>query len=151
MLILISILVVIFFTATVFLSKEFLKKFGFMRNFIKNSNHIVVWRYTGNKKPGMHNIVLRGKTPFCALIGFELGIPMLKYSGFDYFGFVKSDKNNVAVISTYLGKNACEFQFFVNTNIGNNPIAITSDEKDQLLQPNSISKPHWYQRIGFYG
>lgn len=151
MLILISILAVIFFIIAIFLGKEFLKKFGFMQNFIKNSDQMVVWKYIGDKKPGMCNIVLRGKMPFCALIGFELGIPMLKYSGFDYYGFVKSDKNSVAVISTYLGKNACEFQFFLNTNITNNPITITSDEKDQLLQPNSKSKPHYYQRIGFYG
>ena len=151
MLILISILTVIFFITTIFLGKEFLKKFSFMKNFVQSSNQMVVWKYSGDKKPGMHNIVLRGKTPFCALIGFELGIPMLKYSGFDYFGFVKSGKNNIAVLSTYLGKNHCEFQFFLNTDITNNPIKITSNEEDQLLHPNSKSKPHWYQRIGFYG
>lgn len=149
--ILISVSAIIFFVIALFLGSEFLRKFGFMRNFVQCSNQMVEWKYSGNRKPGMYNIVLRGKSPFCALIGFKLNIPILKYSGFDYYGFVKSGEDNVAVISTYLGKGVCEFQFFVNTDISVNQITATSSEEDQLLQPHSKSTPHWYQRLGFYG
>ena len=150
-LIFISISAIIFFAIALFLGSEFLRKFGFMRSFIACSNQVVKWKYSGDRKPGMYNIVLHGKLPFCALIGFKLSIPILKYSGFDYYGFVKSGDDNVAVISTYLGKGACEFQFFANSDVSINQITVTSSEEDQLLEPHSKSTPHWYQRFGFYG
>ena len=150
-LILVSVSAIIFFAIALFLGSEFLKKFGFMRSFIECSNQLVEWEYSGDRKPGMYNIVMRGNAPFCALIGFRLNIPILKYSGFDYYGFVKSGENNVAVISTYLGKGACKFQFFANSDVTINQITATSSEEDQLLQPHSKNTPHWYQRFGFYG
>lgn len=150
-LILISISALNFLAIALFLGSELLKKFGFMQSFVQCSNQTVEWKYIGDRKPGMYNIVLRGKTPFCALVGFKLHIPVLNYSGFDHYGFVKSDENNVAVISAYLGKGACEFQFFVNSDIKINQITITSSEEDQLLKPHSKFSPHWYQRFGFYG
>ncbi len=144
---------VIFATAAIILGSELLKKFAFMRDFIGNSNQMVVWRYEGleGREPGMHNVVLRGQTPFCALVGFKLDIPILGHTGFDYYGFVQSDEHGVAVISTYLGKGRCEFRFFVNTDLAQNPVTATSNESDQQLQPYSSYPPHWYQRLGFYG
>lgn len=153
MLVLFIVLTVVFASVAGFLGSEFLKKFGFMRDFIKNSNQMVVWHYPGLKgnKPGMRNIVLRGSKPFCALVGFRFNIPVLGYSGFDYYGFVSSDGRGVAVISTYLGKGGCDFQFFVNTDLAHNPVTATSSEDDQQLQPQSVYPPHWYQRLSFYG
>ncbi len=86
-----------------FLGSEFLKKFGFMRDFIGDSNQMVVWHYRGLEGPksGMRNIVLHGEKPFCALVGFKLDIPVLGYSYFDYYGLVRSDDHGIAVISTY--------------------------------------------------
>jgi len=147
------ILFVMFFTVSLFLGKEMLKKFRFMWNFVKNSSQMVIWHHLGGKnfKPGMFNIVLRGEKPFAVLVGFHLTIPLLKYKGFDYYGFVQSDENGVAVISTYLGKGACEFQFFVNTDLTSNLVVVTSNDEDQRLSPNVFYPPHWYQRLGFYG
>ncbi|MFA6525175.1 MAG: hypothetical protein WCT33_02775 [Patescibacteria group bacterium] len=145
----ISILAVILLIIAVFLGKEMLKKFGFMKNFVQNSNQIVVWKYTGDRKPGMYNIVLHGKTSFCALVGIDFNIPLIKYSGFDHYAFLRSGENHTAVISTYLGKGAREFQFLVNTDTTVNPVTVTSSEEDQSLRPDSESKPHWYQRMGF--
>lgn len=80
-----------------------------------------------------------------------LGIPLLNYSGFDYYGFVKSNDNNVVIFSTYLGKNPSKFQFFISTNLEDNPIKVSSDEEDQNLKPQVSFSPHWFQRLGFYG
>lgn len=150
LLVLILILAVIFISISFFLGREFLRKFSHMQDFIQHSNQIVAWKYEGDRKPGMYNIVLRGEKQFCALVGFELNIPVLKYSGFDYYGFAQSDENNVAVISTYLGKATREFQFFINMDINTNLIIATSSEDDQLLQPHLKFTPHWYQRFGFF-
>lgn len=79
-----------FFATSLFFGNELLKKFGFMQRFIQCSNQMIPWRYSGDRKPGMYNIVLRGKTPFCVLVGFQLRIPLLEYSGFDYYGFAQS-------------------------------------------------------------
>lgn len=153
MLALFIVLTVVFAQIAIFLGFEFLKKFGFMRDFIKHSNQMVVWHYygLGGRKPGMRNIVLRAQKPFCALVGFKLDIPALGYTGFDYYGFVRSDANGVAVISTYMGGGACEFQFFVNMDLDVNPVTVTSDEDDQQFKAHSTYPPHWYQRFGFYG
>jgi hypothetical protein len=147
---LISILALIFFAISSFLGREFLNKLGHLRDFTHHSNQMVVWRYEGDRRPGMYNIVLRGEKQFCTLIGFKLNIPIFKYSGFDYYGFAKSNENNVAVISTYLGRASREFQFFINMDIDNNFITATSSEEDQLLQPHLKFSPHWYQRFGFF-
>ena len=153
MLALFIVLTVVFASVAIFLGSEFLKKFGFMRDFISNSNQMVVWHYRGaeDRKSDIRNIVLRGSKPFCVLVGFKLDIPILGYSGFDYYGFVRSDDQGVAVISTYLGKGECEFQFFVNTDVNHHPVTASSGEDDQQLQPHSVYPPHWYQRFGFYG
>lgn len=145
-----SVLVIALFLATVFLGKELLKKFVFTRDFARSSNQLVMWKYLADRKPGMYNIVLRGKTPFCVLVGFHLHIRIFGYSGFDHYGFVRSNEKGIAIISTYLGKSSCEFQFLVNTDIETNPIVATSDEKDQKFEPDFKSAPHWYQRLGIF-
>lgn len=142
----------IFLLLSIFLGKELLKKFKFMQKFVHNSNQLIEWKYPGNEigKTGMRNIVLSGNKPFSVLVGFKLGIPLLKYSGFDYYGFVKSD-NNIAVFSTYLGQNPSVFQLLISTNLNENPITVSSTDDDQKLTPQATYKPHWFQRIGFYG
>jgi len=142
---------IVFALIAIFLGKELLKKFGFMRDFVNNSNQEVTWNYGGDDKPGMYNIVLRGEKPFCALVGFTLKIPFLGYEGFDYYGFVQSDQNGVAVISTYLGKGECEFRFFLNTDLEVDPVAVSSSDDDQELNPDSTYPPHWWQQLSFYG
>lgn len=139
-----------------FFAREYLKKFGYMRDFIKYSNQKVVWVYSGLKgkggKRGMRNIVLRGSKPFCVLVGFKLDIKAIRFSGFDYYGFVRSNEEGVAVISTFMGKGEVEFQFFVNTDLGVNPVQATSTDEDQLLKPDATYPPHFYQKwFGFYG
>lgn len=154
--IVLGVLVAFFAPVAIFLGTEFLKKFRFMEGFVANSQQMTFLLYKGtkaeqNKKPGMRNIVLRGSKPFCALVGFQLEIPLLKYSGFDYYGFVQSDEHGVAVISTYMGKGPCLFLFLVNMDLSYNTIEATSHDLDQNLKPNVTYPPHWYQRIGFYG
>jgi len=145
MLVLFIILTILFGALAFFLGREFIKKFRFMQSFALRSNQMVIWHYQGvtsGHKPGMRNIVLRGSKPFSALVGFTLHIPILKYSGFDYYGSVHSDEHGIAVISTYLGDSEREFLFFVNTDLGQNPIKATSNEDDQLLTPDSTYPPH---------
>lgn len=151
MLALFIILTIAFASTSLFLGYELLKKFTFMRDFVEGSNQMVIWDYSGNRNPGMHNIVLRGSKPFCALVGFKLQIPLFKWSGYDYYGFVRSNEDGVAVIATYLGKGTCTFQFFANTNLQYNQITATSTEAEQQYQPDVRYPPHWYQRLGFYG
>ncbi|MBP6859150.1 MAG: hypothetical protein KBC69_00800 [Candidatus Magasanikbacteria bacterium] len=146
-------LVLVFVPLAIFLGREHLKKFGFMQDFVKRSDHLIVWRYEGSKEKGrMANIVLRSSKPFCALVGFKLSIPLVGYSGFDYYGRVWSDDRGVAVISTYLGKGACDFQFLVNMDVRTNPVEVSSSEDDQVLRADEVYPPHWYQKwLGFYG
>jgi hypothetical protein len=70
-----------------------------MKDFIGYSNNMVAWKSEGDRKNGMYNIVLRGEKPFCALIGFKMVFPIVGYIGYDYYGFVKADSNNIAVVS----------------------------------------------------
>lgn len=134
-----------------FLVREFLSKFSFMCKFVQSSNQTVSWKYERkSRNPGMYNIVLRGKRPFCALVGFRLDIPLLRYSGYDYYGFVRSNKNDVAVISTFMGRGERTFQFLVNADLNDSPITATSTEEDQSLVPTFVRTPHIHQRLGLY-
>ena len=146
-------LTIVLFLLALFFGLELLKKFAFMRDFIKSTNQVVSWHCLGSqgKKSQMCNIVLRGEKPFCALVGFKLDIPIIKYSGFDHFSCVTSDENGTAVISGWIGKSAFELQLFVNIDVAMNPITVTSNDEDQDLHPHVVCSPHWWQRIGFYG
>ena len=134
-----------------FLGKEHLKKFHYNNLFYKNSNLLLTWKHESGKdfKPGMYNIVLRGQKPFKALIGFQLRFRWFKYEGYDHYGSVQSNESGVAVISTYLGKNACDFNFVINSDLTLNQVVATSTEEDQKLSPHVTHPPHWFQRLGF--
>lgn len=81
----ISVFAVLSFSIACFLGKEFLRKFRFMQEFVAASKQTVTFQHDGKRTPGMHNIVLRGKAPFSVLVGFQLEIPIIGYSGYDYF------------------------------------------------------------------
>lgn len=129
--------------AALFLYKELKKKFRFHNAFC-NQNHkqVVTYLYPGSEQaPEMRNIVLRASGPFSALIGFQWN------DGVDFYGFCKSDKNGVLIISTYLGKGACAFVFLcdVDTHIYN--MRTSSTEEDQKLAAQATFPPHWWQRF----
>ncbi|MFH1947500.1 MAG: hypothetical protein ABIJ23_05100 [Candidatus Magasanikbacteria bacterium] len=146
------VVVVITSSIAIFLGREMLKKFGYMHSFVQSSNQLITWSYSGGRKSGMYNIVLRGPKNFSALVGFNLKIPVLGYSGYDYYGQVDSNQNGVAVISTYLGKGATEFQFLVSRDLEHCSIEVASGLFiDQELTPDVVYPPHWYQKLGFYG
>lgn len=143
-----TILFIIFFLITLFLGKELLKKFRFLQYFGHDSHSLIIWNFAGDRKPGMYNIVLHGQAPFCALVGFQLTIPLLRYSGFDPFGFVRSDDTHRAVIVVYLGKAPRKFYFLINRDITTSPIEVTSSDEDQQLRVDARYSPHWWQRLG---
>lgn len=59
-----------------FFMSEFLKKFRYLELFSRNNDRVLEWTHVGNHEhSGMRNIVIRGKSPFRVLIGFDLLIP----------------------------------------------------------------------------
>lgn len=146
------VLAIIFCAISIFLGKEMLKKFGFMRSFIKNSSLLINYRYPGSKaaghKPGMRKIAFLAKNEkrFSLLIGFELSL--LGSQGFDYYGFVSSNDKGILVIETYLGKSPVNFQFLKNKNI---EVLIIADESVQQMEPSTSYPPHFWQRLGLWG
>lgn len=146
------VLAIIFCAISIFLGKEMLKKFGFMRSFIKNSSLLINYRYPGSKaaghKPGMRKIAFLAKDnqQFSLLIGFELSL--LGSKGFDYYGFVSSNDKGILVIETYLGKSPVNFQFLKNEDI---EILIIADESVQQMAPNASYPPHFWQKLGLWG
>ncbi len=147
-----AIMATIFCLISVFLGKEMLKKFGFMRSFIKNSSLLINYRYPGSKaaghKPGMRKIAFLAKDnqQFSLLIGFELSL--LKSTGFDYYGSLTSNNKGILVIETYLGKSPVNFQFLKNEDI---EILIIADESVQNMAPSASYPPHFWQRLGLWG
>ena len=122
-----------------------------MKSFVEQSNQLVELKYKGRLSPGMRNIVLSGNAPFRVLIGFKLRIPIIGYTGFDYYGEAESDENGAVVISTFIGKGPCVFQFFVNTDLSQNPIKAEAGCAEQSMTPDVVYPPHWYQKyLGFY-
>ena len=96
----------------------------------------------------MYNIVFTSDKPFSLLVGFEIKIPVINYSGYDPYGFVSSWDKHQIVISTYLDKKSLDFQFF--TSIDPKDITISSQKKDQELSPDIIYPPHRRQRLWFF-
>ena len=145
------VLVAILTSIILFLGNEMVKKFEYFNSFAKSSNQLLDYTHGGLETPRMRNIVLRSKDgqPFTALVGFYLEVPGIG-AGFDYYGYVESNSKGVAVISTFIGKNLVAFQFFVDCDLRQNPITITSKEVDQILKPDVTYPPHWWQRLGFY-
>lgn len=148
---------IIIVSFAVFLAKELLQKFWLADQFLSRSSQVAIYEYPGAKKnghaPGMRNILLQGSRPFCALVGFEIRIPLLKYIGYDHYGFACSDENGVMVIRTYLGNKPVKFKFLADTDAKEHPLAIFSTDKEQGLDvlKSNVFKPHWWQRIGIYG
>ena len=148
--------IAILLSLSYFLASELLKKFGFMKKFIEHSGELVEWNYYGEKEPDMYNIVLKSKNEFCALIAFDLGISIINYKGVDYYGYLESKKSETSemyevVFATYLGKGHANFKFLINNNTKENPVIISFETEEKKLKPSAVFKPHWYQKLGFYG
>jgi hypothetical protein len=139
---------------TLFLGREIMMKFRFMRNFLAMSHrNTVELYYSGDiEKPGMHKIRLMGRQGFSVLIGFELTVPLFG-TGFDYFGFANSvpthlaEKGQELVIELYLGRGPVHFKFFTNREAPD----ITAEIIHEDVEANVVYQPHWYQTLGFYG
>lgn len=136
---------------SIFLATELLKKFKFLQSFTKNSERLIAWNYQPEPgaKPGMYNVVLQGSAPFRVLVGFELQIPLIRYSGLDVYGYLASDSEHRIVFSTFLGKKPVEFQFLANVDAST--VSVSSSASDQALVPFETYPPHWFQKIGFFG
>jgi hypothetical protein len=119
------IIAIISFVTATFLGTEMLKKFNFMRHFMHcpyERVSIVEWKYSGDRKPGMYNIVIHTGSPLGVLLGFDL--KFLKYVGFDYYGFVESKHTGRVVISTYLGTGETTFRFLVKHRDGEATVSV---------------------------
>lgn len=145
------ILLALLILLSVFLATELLKKFKFLQSFIRNSERLLTWNSAPkpDAKPGMYNIVLQGTEPFRVLIGFDLQIPLIRYTGFDVYGYLESDSEHRIVFSTFLGRKPVEFQFLADVRA--NGITVSSTESDQALIPSETYPPHWFQKIGIFG
>ncbi|MDD5569199.1 MAG: hypothetical protein PHG23_02185 [Candidatus Pacebacteria bacterium] len=141
------------FIATIFLSKELLKKFQFHDRFTLSSAGDFIeetsWYYEGTGKRGMVTIVFRSKKPFAALIGFDLAIFPIKFRAVDYFGFVESrfdEKNGgyYAVASTYIGRKPVNFIFLIRRKDPQTGVSICFYCK---RHPHEIYPPHFWQRL----
>ncbi|PIR74345.1 MAG: hypothetical protein COU35_02750 [Candidatus Magasanikbacteria bacterium CG10_big_fil_rev_8_21_14_0_10_47_10] len=139
--IILAVLLAVAMAFAAFLLKEMFKKFDFMAEFLRSSALMVHYRHDGEVR-GMQNIVLRGNEPFCVLVGFKMVLPVLGNVGFDYFGFVRSNDDGVAVICTYLGSGSCDFIFVADCDVDINPITASSTTEDQQLQPDVRYPPH---------
>ncbi len=141
----------------VFLIKEALKKFNFMRLLIRDGDcYSVLWHYPGAQEakhvPGMRTVVLRSTSYFSALIGFRLDIKARDYAGYNPYGFVKAEPDGDSwkvVISTYCGTDPKDFIFMFGPKRTN--VTVTSEEVDQQETPRVVYPPHWWQRWGIYG
>lgn len=156
----VSAIALVFFGIVLFLGNEMKKKFRFMRGFVMNSRSLLEFNYKGAKEHGwnrgMRNVVIRAKMPFSVLVGFELTVPVLG-SGFDYYGFVNAQRlqNSIndeyfAVIATYLGNGPCLFQFFLNCDVITADARVSSTDDNQVLIPQVVYPPHFFQKLGFY-
>lgn len=144
----------------IFLILEFKKKFAFMQNFIKSSNQLIELDYEGQpNNPGMGTIILEAEKPFSVLIGFNLTIRIFGKTlldGFDYYGqvtsvFYPNVEKHCVIISTWLGRSSCIFQFFTNCDLQSNPVEAEIHTEFQSLVPLVTYKPHWWQKLGWWG
>lgn len=151
-----SLLVCLLLAVAIFLGLQMIKKLSLMSRFAYVSGTIVAWQWQGaawlNMKPHMRNIVLRAHGRFTALVGFRLRIRGIGSGMLDYYEFVESDPDGVAVVQTYCGRNPCTFEFVVGPLTNIEPPTVSSTEEDQGLTPKVVCPPHWYQKwLGFYG
>jgi len=155
-LIVIVVLAVIFFFIALFLGKEMLRKFRRHDQFVASEGFLkkLVFYWKGNKEKGMRNICLEANSPFKVLVGFKLVIPFLNFEGTDWYeggeSIIKSGRH-YAIISTFMWKKPKEFRFLINSPDPNIKISIVlSQSATAKLEPNIVSSPHLYQKLGFY-
>lgn len=147
---LLSFLLLIFVTSTVFLVKELLKKFKFWKSFQKNHTNQLSWIYQGDKTPGMYTLVLRWDRSFRALIGFDFSIGSIGQLGYDVFGCMESDSDGYISVSLYLGHGPVEFIFLIDGVVAQG-LQITCNEAESQEIPTYTYLPHWWQRLSFFG
>lgn len=143
---------VVFLLAAIWLANEHVKKFRMMADFMAGADNLVTYRYAGPSVTGgagMRNVVLRGRKPFSALVGFRFTVPLAGDLGSDFYGIVRSNEHGVAVISTYLGHRPADFLFLLNSDLTSNPVIASSTDTDQDMKPHVVFPPHLVQRLGF--
>ncbi len=152
--IVLSLFLLVTLVTVIFLAKELVKKFRFLKGYTDNNKNCLRWHYRGSVaegyKPGMHTIVLYNTSglEFTAVAAFELLLPF-GIKGVDKFGLIKSRGAGVAAFSTYLGKGECDFIFLIN---GAKPEQIErSIDMTGEIVPTQTYPPHWWQRLGFWG
>ncbi len=147
---------IVFLSFAVFLGREMLKKFRLFDKFSDQEGYVqkTSFYWHGDKKKGMKNIVLEADSPFKVLIGFKLEIPILRFTGTDWFEVCSSRRDRGAdcvVISTFLWKKPVEFPFLINSLNPNIHVNIIPPQfATANLEPDVICPPHLYQRLGFY-
>jgi hypothetical protein len=139
--------IIIFIITSIFLAKELLKKFRFMKSFFQSCPYTTSRHYDGKRNPGMYTIVLKSNQEFSVLIGFHIHIKLLWHHGYDPFGYVASTDKK-AVISLFLGKEPLDIQFF--TSVDPKDITISSTQKDQHIPVDVTYPPHRRQRLWFF-
>lgn len=151
------IFIVIFFSLSLFLGKEIMKKFGFMYQFAADSKQLLTYNFPGAKKsgfkPGMRKITIRWDRHFSVLVGFHLSIPFFG-KGLDYYGFARSVGGGDECwldISTYLGNRPVEFLFFLNKEMTVKQPEIYIGDFDPRVPKSQTYPPHLWQRLGFFG
>lgn len=145
-----------FFLISVFLGKELLKKFTFLQRFEEGAGYTntLVYMWPGNKPGKMRNIVLRGNAAFKVLVSFRLEIPILAYTGTDWYGITEAEKDQnghyFAVISSYMARKPVEFRLIIKSKIENDVYLDDNPELWDNLTSHTVYPPHFYQKLGFY-
>lgn len=147
------IIALFFLITTIFLGKEMVKKFRFLKGYTDGNKNCIRWHYRGSGaegyRPGMYTIVFRSTSggEFTVVAAFELLLPF-GIKGVDQFALIQSKAGRVA-FSTYLGKGECEFIFLIN---GAKPEEIVHVvDMTGEITPTQTYPPHWWQRLGFWG
>ena len=133
-----------------FITKELVKKFGFMKGLVEGTSHEYMyrWKYSGNLKPGMYTLRLSTRDVPAPVMwnvtGFvDLDLPG-GMPGMDPFFSVS--KRGPIYVRTWLGSGEVRFVFVANRT----PVrVVVIDDVD--TKPDFEASPHWWQRLGFYG
>ncbi|MCX6780323.1 MAG: hypothetical protein NT034_04075 [Candidatus Magasanikbacteria bacterium] len=136
----------------IFLGREMVKKFGYMRQFVAHSlfKHECLLEVDAR---GMYNVVIHNRQlrPFSVLIGFELKLPGCS-PGFDYYGCMDSNQEGELVFRIWMkGGQPLKTVFLFNHEVlmahrGKLEPAFTVYVGSDDLVPNTIYPPHWWQK-----
>ena len=139
-----------------FVTKELLKKFGFMAGLVwarrsAAGRTVKRWTYSGYLKPGMYTLELSTdiglEVPPWGVTGFvELDLPF-GMPGMDPFFHVYEGKPGPIYVKAWLGEGEVDFLFVANYG----PIYVRVVGDDSTIEPDFVATPHWWQRLGFYG